>query len=189
MGCYIQCVTKVRRRRRYVEGRYKYAVKRIKRKKTSLECHHTFIRGKICDAGIDFVDILKDDCTVITILRDSIRKIKWLDDCHPFDHHNPISRNQNRRCRYHHLLGVDPPSDASHSKGCHHHCCSDHGRGHDCCCDDHGDGHHSCDFTCLQDFAIPVCDHRTQLRMAGLTGGLSFQFLRNRGCEVIIECA
>ncbi|MBB6449220.1 hypothetical protein HNR44_001169 [Geomicrobium halophilum] len=142
------------------------------------EVNEKKIKGMICNSGIDFVDVLRDDCSMVTVLKDSIRKIQWLDDLDcdnpciddPFKHHDHC-HHHHCRFRFHHLLGVD---DCLH---CEH---------HDCCCHDHHCGHH---FTCLHDHSIPVCDHRIQLRLSGLTDNLNFQFLRKRGCEVIIECS
>ncbi len=127
------------------------------------------IKGKICNSGTDFVDILRDDYTVVTVLRESIRKIKWIDpDCNP--------------------CTCDTCCDDCDCDTC----CDDCDCDHDCCCDDHHLGRHHggcCDVVCLHDFSIPRCDDRIQLRLAGLTGDLNFQFFRKRGCEVIIECS
>jgi len=36
-------------------------------------------------------------------------------------------------------------------------------------------------------FPVPICDDRIQLRLAGLTGNLTFQLFRLKGCELEIE--
>jgi len=41
--------------------------------------------GRVCAIGIDFVDILKNDKTVVTIMKQRICTIHWLDKC---DHHS-----------------------------------------------------------------------------------------------------
>lgn len=89
------------------------------------------IKGKIYNAGTDFVDIRKEDNTVVTVLHANIRCIKWPDpccnpctkhfDCNPcfdpcfddffdncdhhcspcFDHHFKMMVSQSRLCGEH----------------------------------------------------------------------------------------
>ena len=41
-------------------------------------------RGKICGVGIDFIDLKNENGMVVTILKDRVSQIRWLDDdCHP----------------------------------------------------------------------------------------------------------
>lgn len=55
---------------------------------------------------------------------------------------------------------------------------------------DNGKGHTCNDrFTCFCDFAIPFCDNRFQLRLAGLNDGLHFDLIQNQGRQVILELA
>lgn len=37
--------------------------------------------GRVCNIGVDFVDILKDDRTILTIMKEKICSIQWLDKC------------------------------------------------------------------------------------------------------------
>ena len=55
--------------------------------KVELECasETKSIEGRVCAIGIDFVDILKNDKTVVTIMKQRICTIHWLDKC---DHHS-----------------------------------------------------------------------------------------------------
>lgn len=47
----------------------------------------SLVRGTVCNVGTDFLDIRKKDGKVMTILRDRISRMKWLDrDC-PSDRH------------------------------------------------------------------------------------------------------
>lgn len=42
------------------------------------------LEGIICHVGTDFVDVLQDDQTIVTVLTDRIKNIKWADpDCEP----------------------------------------------------------------------------------------------------------
>jgi hypothetical protein len=50
-------------------------------------------------------------------------------------------------------------------------------RSHDCC--------HK-NFTCFCDHAIPFCDNRFELRLAGLNDDVNFKFLQHKGCHVEI---
>lgn len=53
------------------------------------------------------------------------------------------------------------------------------------------DNRHTCNdrFTCFCDFAIPFCDNRFQLRLAGLNDGFHFDLIQNQGRQVILELA
>ncbi|MFD1735422.1 hypothetical protein ACFSCX_02495 [Bacillus salitolerans] len=44
-------------------------------------------------------------------------------------------------------------------------------------------------FTCFCDFAIPFCDDRIELRLAGLDDGVNLELFRHRGCRVKLELA
>lgn len=257
------------------------------------------IRGIICNVGTDFVDLLQDNQKVVTVLRNRIKKVKWVEPhCNPCDcdcyecRHSKSScdchsvesscacpsckkvdhfhdKHRHHECGYHddhahkanfgdrgrdHII-LDHERRSHHRENdctCHHHgkhsnwhddhkrghCehghndwhdnhkrghCDEHGHndwhddhkrgyhehGHndwrDCKCDKHHhrgcchDRHHSCDcircrrvFLLKNEFGhqvIPACNRRVQLRLAGLTGNLSFQFFRLIGCKVEIECS
>ncbi|WP_144549568.1 hypothetical protein [Peribacillus simplex] len=38
------------------------------------------VRGKICNVGIDFLEIKKENGTIVTILKDKVSQIRWLDE-------------------------------------------------------------------------------------------------------------
>lgn len=79
------------------------------------------------------------------------------------------------------------PCGCKEDQGQYHHCT--------CCRDEHHNRHmyhHDCcqkKLVCFCDFAIPFCDDRFALRIAGLTDDLNFRFLQNRGrhVEMIVE--
>ncbi|MCM3602723.1 hypothetical protein M3175_18465 [Robertmurraya korlensis] len=101
--------------------------------------------------------------------------------CHSHHEHKPC------RCHEHHSHH-DHSSCRCHNHHGHHHHCT-------CCQDEHHKGHmqhHDCchrNFVCFSDFAIPFCNDRFALRLAGLTDDLNSRFLQNRGrhVEMIVE--
>ncbi|MGG3890844.1 hypothetical protein [Metabacillus fastidiosus] len=115
------------------------------------------VGGIICDVGFDFVDLLQEDGTVITVLTDRIKKIM----------------KKQRECQ----------SDFFHNVNCH--CCHDeHGFRSDCDCDHCRCNR---DITCFRDNVIAFCDRRVQLRLAGLERSLNADLLRHQGCKVLFE--
>jgi hypothetical protein len=129
------------------------------------------VKGILCNAGSDFIDVLQKDDTVITVMRNHVRNIKWPDpDCNPCD----CGRKHDCRCDQccsddHHCVGFDCRCDL---------CMNQHRLGHNCACE--GLAPHTC---------IPVCHGRVSLRLAGLTDRLTFNLQANKGCPVIIECS
>lgn len=114
--------------------------------------------------------------------------------------------NFKRHCGCHEHVNHQGPCGCKERHGNHHHkpCgCHDHQvRHHQCphCLDEHHKRHHSCqpmhhhdcchkNFACFCDFAIPFCDHRFELRLAGLNDNLNFKLLENKGrhVEMIVE--
>ncbi|PLT34074.1 hypothetical protein [Bacillus sp. V5-8f] len=131
------------------------------------------INGVICHAGIGFVNILKDDQTVVTIMTERINSITWEDpgcqpggDCHKMD-----SRHIN------HFQNIDGQK-FSHAHACHDLC--------PCCGRQHNDCRHP-DFIYIRDQVIPFCDDRIQLRLAGLTDSVNFELLSHKGCRVFLD--
>ena len=107
-------------------------------------------------------------------------------------HQQHVNQFQQRPCGCHEQYG----NYQQRRCGCNDH----HERQHYCshCRDEHSDRHyqtqhsyymnnnHCCDkkCVCFCDFAIPVCDNRFELRLAGLNDDLNFKFLQNRGRQV-----
>lgn len=57
------------------------------------------VKGKICNVGTDFVDILQDNKTVVTVLLNRICKITWPNkDC------SPCKKCNCHKCRPHHCI-------------------------------------------------------------------------------------
>ena len=49
--------------------------------------------GRVCDIGTDFLDILKDDKTILTIMKEKICSIHWLDKCDCSGHFKPCEED------------------------------------------------------------------------------------------------
>ncbi|WP_226682948.1 hypothetical protein [Sutcliffiella horikoshii] len=126
------------------------------------------MEGKIHQVGIDYVNILLDNNDLVTILTDRISKIVWLD-----------------------------PNYTGICRKCHHHKCRcvKLNRGYDENfeldehCEDCGNNPDDCfpKCTCYCDFAIPFCDDKFKLRLAGLTHGVNWELFRHIGCRVKLE--
>ncbi|RBW70814.1 hypothetical protein [Bacillus taeanensis] len=124
------------------------------------------IVGVIGNVGVDFVDLIKDDHTVVTILTERIKKIKWIDNnCRRFC----------SRCRGFDCSCFDCHDDCR--KGCRK----------VCRCEEKKDHHSKKRCTCFFDHVIPFCDERIELRLAGLTDSVNFELFRHIGCKVKLE--
>ncbi|MFS3930486.1 hypothetical protein CHN50_10035 [Priestia aryabhattai] len=127
------------------------------------------VEGTLYMVGTDFVDILKDDCTVVTILRNNMSKIIWLDKVK-----KTSTTNHNSAYR------------STHSKHFHYPChCHRHGHHHNCTCKKKH--HHNKKFHPTP--SIPACGGMVQLRLGGLTQNLNFHLFKKIGKRVIIECS
>jgi hypothetical protein len=221
----------------------------------------SIVEGKVWNVGLDFVEILQKDHSIVTVKTDRITHVKWPDKktrelvldckyqghcrCVEFDclrnanvgkrkrpqrvenirensclncHKTPCKcqkkderRNKDDRMsskkfmkteRFEHVHcehcgkyhdGMDnqcPNCHEDHRRHKHVPCgCNGHFerrrysqyshdmRNHDCC--------HK-NFTCFCDHAIPFCDNRFELRLAGLNDDIKFKFLQHKGCHVEI---
>lgn len=126
------------------------------------------LEGIICNVGIDFVEVLQNDQTIVTVLTDRIKNIKWADpDCEPSCSLN----HRDGRCDNHY-------DQCSHCHDHHVHCPHCDGQ-HDHCCDTH--------VILVRDHVVPFCDDRLQLRLAGLTDSVNFELFSHKGCRVILD--
>jgi hypothetical protein len=127
---------------------------------------------------------------------------------HVNQHHRPCGCKEQHGKQYHRPCGCKERHVNHHHRPCeckerhvnqHHRPCrcnDHHERHHLCphCLDEHQNRHHHfpcCHekFVCYCDFAIPFCDNRFELRLAGLNDDLNFKFLQNKGrhVEMIVE--
>ncbi|MCA1202872.1 hypothetical protein NKR17_02205 [Priestia flexa] len=125
------------------------------------------VEGTLYMVGTDFVDIMKDDCTVVTILRNNMSKIIWHDKVK-----KTATSNHNSSHR------------STHSKHVHYPC---HCRRHRKCICRKNQPHHIKKFHPAP--SIPACDGMVQLRLGSLTDNLNFHLFKNIGKRVIIECS
>jgi hypothetical protein len=135
-------------------------------------CH---IEGKIHQVGIDYVNLLLDNNELVTILTNRVSKIVWLD---------PDCTGICRKCHHHTCRCVDfnrEHDDFEIDEHCEE-CGDDHEHDDD---HDHDDCFPKC--TCYCDFAIPFCDDKFELRLAGLTYGVNWELFRHIGCRVKLE--
>lgn len=132
------------------------------------------ITGFICNSGTDFLDIKTKSGRVVTILRNQIKQISWLDpECGPCG-------DSCGECHHHRTCDCDWDSSDSCEWISEMECES----GLEC------ESHSQCfkkHAPCCGAFGIPVCNDRFQLRLAGLTDQLNFQFFQFTGCEISIE--
>lgn len=132
------------------------------------------LEGIICNVGTDFVDVLQDDQTIVTVLTDRIMNIKWADpDCEPccsLNHTDCRCDNHHDHCSHCHDHHVHCP----HCDGHHEHCDCHHNR----CCET--------PVIWVRDNVVPFCDDRIQLRLAGLTDSVNFELFSHKGCRVIL---
>ena len=153
--------------------------------------YHSHVEGIIYQVGLDYVDLVDDDC-ITTVMTDKIAKVKWLDqNCREFA--DKCHNHHACECiEFHRCLDCKDKDDRKRrisleveNKKCMK-CkknpvvCYD--RSKKDCCHDHDRCHQ--DFTCFRDHAIPMCDDRFELRLAGLTDDLNFQLLKHKGCKV-----
>ncbi len=156
--------------------------------------NHYYVEGTIYQVGLDFVDIVDEGC-LTTIMTEKITNIKWLDPkcreiadkCHCHDSCKCIEfhrcleckdkddqkRRISMRARNNKCMKCKKAACSwleKRKKECSHH--------HDRC--------HQ-DFTCFCDHAIPLCDERFEIRLAGLTDDLNFQLWKHKGCKVRIN--
>ncbi len=118
------------------------------------------VEGILCNVGTDYVDVKLENQTVVTVLRNHIRKIKWPDrKC------NPCCNEHSFKC--------------GHSCNCGHSCGYSHHFSHG------GNSHHGTSGHTV----IPACHKRVSLRLAGLTNHLTYNLFKQIGCKVIIECS
>ncbi|MDQ0230446.1 hypothetical protein [Metabacillus malikii] len=155
------------------------------------------LEGVVKDVGRDFVNIIDDHNRVITVFTKNIKKVIWKDnrcrDKHSRCHHNSNQcycvqhkRDDNCRNRDHYKQNRCEhcrDRDCHRKNRCGH--CQEH---HHCpnCCDCKNDHHHK-DFICFCDHAIPFCDKRVELRLAGLTDNVQFELSRHKGCKVLLD--
>jgi len=68
------------------------------------------VEGRVCDIGVDFLDILKDDKTTLTIMKQKICSIHWLDKCKCDDHFKPCEEDEESP------VEPESPADLNHVK-------------------------------------------------------------------------
>lgn len=138
--------------------------------------NHKTITGFICSAGTDFLDIKTRSGRVVTVLRNQIKRIDWIDpDCGPCG-------DSAGECNGHRHSSCDCDQESSDvctwgsELECESSCESESSSQ---CFKKHA--------PCCNAFGIPVCHDRFQLRLAGLTNQLNFQFFQFTGCEISVE--
>ncbi|WP_142354805.1 hypothetical protein [Bacillus vallismortis] len=135
-------------------------MRRNKGRKHEAEHHTSTVKGTICNAGIDFVDVLSKEGRVTTILVDKIDTIHWVDpNCNPCDGVCCI--------------------ECDH---CEHSSCDDY----NCSCYQYFHNQ-PMETICLDGHHIPKCDHIQFRRHRGVFPHLSFELFRHIGCEAEIH--
>jgi hypothetical protein len=139
---------------------------------------HFTVRGIISHVGLDFVDILEEDC-MVTVLTNRIKHIKWLDKKREINHICQCRHQGNCQCIELEPFIGDGDEQLDEDEGFFDESCPH-------CHKERRDGCHQ-RFTCFCDHAIPFCDDQFKLRLAGLNDDLNFELMQHKGSRVEIE--
>ncbi|KYG29953.1 hypothetical protein [Priestia endophytica] len=128
----------------------------------------TDIVGVIENVGIDFVELIKRDHTVISIPMNRIENVTWLEKkvfsrSDDYDRADTCLHCEQQECRCVKKRVFNfRPCNCEHKSRCN---CQKR-------------------FIRFQDCVIPFCDKRVELRLGGLTDSLKFELFRHIGSKV-----
>ncbi|AKO92765.1 hypothetical protein [Priestia filamentosa] len=143
-------------------------VKTFRREPEEVEDCSKDIVGIIQNVGIDFVELIRRDHTIISIPMNRIENVEWLekkvfsrfDDCDKVD---TCPHCNQKECKCIEKKVLNPrPCNCRHKSHCN---CQKN-------------------FIRFQDCVIPFCDKRVELRLGGLTDNLKFELYRHKGSKV-----